>query len=78
MQQLFIQLINCVWYLLHDSALNCHPQGAFLVPSERCSNEEQSIEYWDRRVVSSDVVCGDLKSPRFLVEHFSEGAGNAS
>jgi hypothetical protein len=25
--------------------LHCHPQGAFLVPSERCSVEEQSIEY---------------------------------
>jgi hypothetical protein len=43
--QLFIQLINYVWYLLHVSALNCHLQGAFLVPSERCSIEEQSIEY---------------------------------
>jgi hypothetical protein len=30
--QLFIQLINYVCYLLHDSALQCHPQGAFLVP----------------------------------------------
>jgi hypothetical protein len=26
------------------------------VPSERCSIEEQSIEYLDGRVVSSDVV----------------------
>jgi hypothetical protein len=34
-----------LWYLLHVSALYCHPQGAFLVPSERCSIEEQSIEY---------------------------------
>jgi hypothetical protein len=32
--QLFIQFINYVWYLLHVSALYCHPQGAFLVPSE--------------------------------------------
>jgi hypothetical protein len=45
MQQLFIQFINYVWYLLHVSALHCHHQGAFLVPSERCSIEEQSIEY---------------------------------
>jgi hypothetical protein len=45
MQQLFIQFINYVWYLLHVSAFHCHPQGAFLVPSERCSIEEQSIEY---------------------------------
>jgi hypothetical protein len=35
MQKLFIQLINYIWYLLHVSALQCHPQGAFLVPSER-------------------------------------------
>jgi hypothetical protein len=43
--QLFIQFINYVWYLLHVSALHCHPQGAFLVSSERCSIEEQSTEY---------------------------------
>jgi hypothetical protein len=54
MRQLFIQFINHGWYLLHVSALHCHPQEPFLVPSERCSNE-QSIEY-DGRVVSSDVV----------------------
>jgi hypothetical protein len=46
MQQLFIQLINDVWYFLHVSALHCHPQGAFLVPYQRCSVEEQSIEYY--------------------------------
>src|SRR5215469_13814284 len=43
--QLFIQFINYVWQLLHVSALHCHLQGAFLVPSERFSIEEQSIEY---------------------------------
>src|SRR5215472_3173967 len=43
--QLFIQFINYVWQLLHVSALHCHLQGAFVVPSERCSIEEQSIEY---------------------------------
>src|SRR5215510_14811968 len=43
--QLFIQFINYVWQLLHVSALHCHLQGAFLVPSERCSIEEQLIEY---------------------------------
>jgi hypothetical protein len=32
------------------------------VPSERCSIEEQSIESVDGRVVSSDVVRGDLSS----------------
>src|SRR5215469_10960445 len=35
--QLFIQFINYVWKLLHVSALHCHLQGAFLVPSEKCS-----------------------------------------
>jgi hypothetical protein len=43
--QLFIQFINYVWYLLRVSALPCHSQGAFLVPSERCSTEDESIEY---------------------------------
>jgi hypothetical protein len=38
--QLFIQLIDYVWYLLHVSALYSHPQRAFLVPSERCSIED--------------------------------------
>jgi hypothetical protein len=38
--QLFIQfIINRVWYLLHVSALQCHPQGAFLVPGARGSIE---------------------------------------
>jgi hypothetical protein len=32
--QLFIQFINYVWYLLHVSALHCHPQGAFPVRSQ--------------------------------------------
>jgi hypothetical protein len=43
--QLVIQFINYVRYLLHVSALHCHLQGEFLVPSERCSTEEQLIEY---------------------------------
>src|SRR5215475_1601457 len=50
---LFIRFINYVWQILHVSALHCHLQRAFLVPSERCSIEEQSIEYC---VVSNDVV----------------------
>src|SRR5215510_14426490 len=54
--QLFIQFINYVWWLLHVLALHCHLQGAFLVPSERCSIEEHSIEYCGWRVVSIDVV----------------------
>jgi hypothetical protein len=45
MQQLLFQYINYVWYLLHVSALHCHPQGVFLVTSERCSIKEQSTEY---------------------------------
>src|SRR5215469_2300000 len=43
--KLFSQFINYVWQLLHVSALHCHLQGAFLVPTERCSIEEQLIEY---------------------------------
>src|SRR5215475_10933524 len=43
--QLLIQFINYAWQLLHVSALHCHLQGGFLVPSERCSIEKQSIEY---------------------------------
>jgi hypothetical protein len=43
-QQLFIQFINYIWYLLNVSALHCHLQGAFLVSSEKCSIE-QSMEY---------------------------------
>src|SRR5215469_182774 len=35
--QLFIQFGNYVWQLLHVLALHCHLQGAFVVPSERCS-----------------------------------------
>jgi hypothetical protein len=44
-QLLLIRFINYVCYLLQVSSLHCHPQGAFLLPSERCSIEEQSIEY---------------------------------
>jgi hypothetical protein len=42
---IFIQFISYAWYLLHVLVLHCHPQGALLVPSERNSIEEQSIEY---------------------------------
>jgi hypothetical protein len=61
MQQLLIHLINCVWYPLHVSALHSDIQGAFLVPSERCSIEEQSILY---------ISCSSI-------EHLSEGTRNA-
>jgi hypothetical protein len=40
-----IYFINYAWYLLHVSALYCHLQVEFIVPSERCSIGEQSIEY---------------------------------
>jgi hypothetical protein len=30
---IIIQVINFGWYLLNVSALHCHLQGAFLVPS---------------------------------------------
>src|SRR5215475_12287658 len=45
--QLFIQFTNYVWQLLHVSSLHCHLQGGFLVHSERCSIEKQSIQYCD-------------------------------
>jgi hypothetical protein len=54
--QLFIQFINYVRNLLHVSALHCHLQGAFLLPSERCLIEEQTIEFVDGRVAFSDMV----------------------
>jgi hypothetical protein len=53
MHQLFIQFINYIWYLLHVSALHYDPHGAFLVPSERCSIEEQSIEYPIHNILST-------------------------
>jgi hypothetical protein len=34
---IIIQFISYVWWLLHVSALYCHPQEAFLKPSERCA-----------------------------------------
>jgi hypothetical protein len=43
MQQLFIQFITYVWYLLHVLVFYCHLQGAFLVPSERCSIKEHGV-----------------------------------
>jgi hypothetical protein len=45
MQQLFIQFINYVLYHLHVSVLLYYLQGALLVPYERCSLEDQSIEH---------------------------------
>src|SRR5215510_8166513 len=62
-QQLFIQFINYVWQLLHVSALHCHLQGEFIVPSERCSIEEQSIEYcgW--------ACCDVVRSAHHVTRH---------
>src|SRR5215469_12961487 len=62
--QLFIQFINYVWQLLHVSALHCYFQGAFLVPSERCSIEEQSIEYcgWAHHVIRHNTLIHNILS----------------
>src|SRR5215469_4113744 len=57
--QLFIQFINYVWQLLHVSALHCHLQGGFLVPSERCSIENQSIEYCGCGVLCLVTWCAE-------------------
>jgi hypothetical protein len=43
---IIIQFISYVRWLLHIWALYCHPQGAILEPSERCSIEVQSIKYY--------------------------------
>jgi hypothetical protein len=81
--QLFIQLINYVWWLLHVSALNCHLQGAFLVPSERCSIEEQSIEYCGWAISDCHVPrhytqhAHPQYSIDYSIEHLSEGTRNA-
>src|SRR5215467_16143391 len=61
--QLFIKFINYVWWLLHDSALHCHLQGAFLVPFERCSIEEQSIEYCGCGVFCLVTWCAPCTTP---------------
>src|SRR5215510_1868836 len=80
-----IHSVYYVWYLLHVSALHCHLQGAFLVPSERCSIEEQSIEYCGWASCILDVVRGahhvtrhNTQHPQYStdsssVEHLSEG-----
>jgi hypothetical protein len=39
------------------------------VPSERCSIEEQSIDIVDGRVLSSDVVRDELRSPHNVTRH---------
>jgi hypothetical protein len=64
MQQLFIQFINVVCYLLHVSALHYHPQVAFLVPSERCAIEEQSIQYcgWATHVTTHNTPIHNILS----------------
>jgi hypothetical protein len=81
MQQLFIQFIMyCSSYMVR--ALHCHLQVAFLVPSERCLFEDQSIV--DGRVVSSDVVCmrTQYAHPQYSIdcssiEYLSEGTRNS-
>jgi hypothetical protein len=82
MQQLFIQFIHYTWQLLHVSALHCHPQWLFLVPSERYSIEEQSIEcvaIWDRHAPRHYT---QHPHPQYFIdyssmEHLPEGPRNA-
>src|SRR5215468_531149 len=88
--QLFIQFINYVWSLLHVSALHCHLQGAFLVSSDRCSIEEQAIEYCGYGVLCLVTWCApahhvtrhSTPHPQYSIdcssiEHLSEGTRNA-
>src|SRR5215475_8604303 len=71
--QFLIQFINYVWYLLHVSALHCHLQRAFLVPSERCSIEEQLIEYCGCGVLClvtwCTLVSTDVHSAHHVTRH---------
>src|SRR5215469_5669524 len=88
--QLYIHFINYVWYLLHVSALHCHLQGAFLVPSERCSIEEQSTEYCGCGVLCLVTWCVSCTTsldtthahPQYSIdcssiEHLLQGTRNA-
>src|SRR5215510_14370489 len=67
--QLFIQFINYVWQLLHVSTLYCHLQGAFLVPSERCLIEEQSIEYCGCGVLCVVMWCAPRTTSLHTIRH---------
>src|SRR5215475_7025451 len=67
--QLFIQFINYVWQLLHVSALHCHLQGAFLVPCERCSIGEQSIEYCGCGVLCVVTWCVERTTSLHTTRH---------
>jgi hypothetical protein len=80
--QLFFQFVNYLWYLLHVTALHCHPQGAFLVPSKRCSIEEQSIDYcgWSCCLVAHHWT--QHAHPQYSIDcssilHLSEGTRNS-
>jgi hypothetical protein len=68
--QLLIQFINYVWYLLLVSALHCHLQGAFPLPSERCSIEEIVTHHVSKH--NSPIHNIDCSS----IEHLSEGTRN--
>jgi hypothetical protein len=63
-QQLFIQFIYYVWYFLHVLVLHCHPQWAFLVPSERCSIGEQS-----KNIVDGHVSSDNVQAPCHYTQH---------
>src|SRR5215475_200866 len=75
--QLFIQFINYVWQLLHVSALHCHLQGAFVVPSERCSIEEQSIEYcrWAHHLTRHNTPIYNILSTAPQLSIFQKALG---
>jgi hypothetical protein len=74
-EQLLIQFVNCVWWFLHVSALHCHPQGAFLVPSERCSMEEQSIEYCVHYVTRHNTPIHNILSTAPQLSIFQKALG---
>jgi hypothetical protein len=48
---------------MYVSALHCHHQEAFLVPSERCLIEEQSIEYCGWAPMLTKCTVQEAKSP---------------
>src|SRR5215510_13873911 len=70
--QLLIQFINYVWWLLHISALHCHLQGGFLVSSERCSIEKQSIVYCGWTHPQYSIDCFSIELSQKALENLPE------
>jgi hypothetical protein len=64
MQQLFIQFINYVWYLLHVSVLHRHPQGR---------GAWRSVTRDDTPIHAHPQYSIDCS----LIVHLSEGTRNA-